>query len=125
VGGGSKQAQQASKQHPLHPSTASPSAPASRFLPCLRFPDFLHGWTGGLTILWKCKSNKPQVVFAHGVSSQHVTLTKPYSIVYLGLKVDVKSISWTQNPGLTFLKPVIQIPGVWPLLSALLQLGYP
>ena len=47
------QGKQASK---LHPSMASESAPASKFLPCVSFsPDFLWWWTA----MWKYKLNIP------------------------------------------------------------------
>ena len=52
-GSWASQGQQASHQHP---SMASASAPASRFLPWLSFfPDFLWWWT----VLWKYKLSKP------------------------------------------------------------------
>jgi hypothetical protein len=47
------QGQESTKQHP---SMASASAPASKFLPCVSSsPDFHWWWTA----VWKCQLNKP------------------------------------------------------------------
>lgn len=53
--GWARQGKQAGKQHP---SMASTSALASRFLPCLSsWPDLTCLWWW--TLIWKCKLNKP------------------------------------------------------------------